>query len=371
MERYMYMRNILLRSDFFQNSNCQVPFTLGRRARALHRHDRLNLYGSLQNYKHTEAEYGKMTQQQPTIGLQSFPFRSCSSNSHFSTMFVPQSSPIHRDKLFTLQDFISGCKKLFVSTGAGISTESGIPDYRSKVVGLYARSGSRRGRPMQFMDFIKSEERRKRYWARNFVGWKRFSSFEPNLCHLALSQWEKAGKLHWLVTQNIDALHTKAGSRRLTELHGCSHRIICLSCGNITSRNELQERMKDVNPEFKIESQAIAPDGDVLLPDELVNGFQVPPCELCEGILKPHLIFFGDNVPKVVVNSVYDKIDESDAVLIAGSSLQVYSGYRFALHAYERKIPVAIINIGPTRADNLAKIKLDAKLGDVLPHIAL
>ncbi|XP_072034100.1 NAD-dependent protein lipoamidase sirtuin-4, mitochondrial-like [Amphiura filiformis] len=365
------MRNIWLRSDFVQKSysNFRVSFTLGRRA--FHRNDRHNVNdhgGSLQNHKHCQAECRKMTQQLPPASIQSFPFRSWSSNSHFSTMFVPQSSPIHRDKLFALQDFISRSKKLFILTGAGISTESGIPDYRSEGVGLYARSDSR---PIQYMEFINSEERRKRYWARNFVGWKQFSSFEPNLCHLTLSEWEKAGRLHWLVTQNVDALHTKAGSHRLTELHGCSHRIICLSCGNITSRNELQERMKDVNPEFKIESQAIAPDGDVLLPDELIDGFQVPPCELCDGILKPHLIFFGDNVPKVVVNSVYDKIDESDAVLIAGSSLQVYSGYRFARHAYERKIPVAIINIGPTRADELAKIKLDAKLGDVLPHIAL
>ena len=235
-------------------------------------------------------------------------------------MFVPESLPVHQDKLSSLQDFFSHSRKLFVLTGAGISTESGIPDYRSEGVGLYARSNSR---PIQYLDFVNSEERRRRYWARNFVGWVRFRAFEPNLCHMALSQWEKEGKLHWLVTQNVDALHTKAGSQRLTELHGCSHRIICLSCGSITTRDELQERMITVNPNFKIESHSIAPDGDVLLPDELVEGFQVPPCELCNGLLKPHLIFFGDNVPKYIVESVYDKIDESDAVLIAGSSLQV------------------------------------------------
>ena len=246
--------------------------------------------------------------------------RSCSSNVHFSTMFVPKNSPVHHDKLFELQDFISASKKLLVITGAGISTESGIPDYRSEGVGLYARSNSR---PIQYTDFLNSADRRKRYWARNFVGWPRFGSFQPNECHNALSQWEKAGKLHWLVTQNVDALHSKAGSERLTELHGCSHRIICLGCGSITTRNELQERMIEMNPEFQIESHAIAPDGDVLLPDDLVEGFQVPPCDICNGILKPHLIFFGDNVPRTIVHSVYDKLDESDALLVAGSSLQV------------------------------------------------
>ena len=281
------------------------------------------LHKTVPNYvslQHHSTSAGKRSSPPPPYTLQAS-FRFMSSSSHqFSTMFVPQSSPIHHDQVHQLQDFVSKSKKLFVMTGAGISTESGIPDYRSEGVGLYARSNSR---PIQYMEFVNSAERRQRYWARNFVGWRKFSSFEPNECHIALSQWEKEGNLHWLVTQNVDALHTKAGSQRLTELHGCSHRIICLSCGSITSRNELQERFIELNPDFNIESHAIAPDGDVLLPDELVEGFQVPPCEMCKGILKPHLIFFGDNVPKVIVESVYDKVDESDAVLIAGSSLQV------------------------------------------------
>ncbi|XP_022103732.1 NAD-dependent protein lipoamidase sirtuin-4, mitochondrial-like [Acanthaster planci] len=282
------------------------------------------------------------------------------------TSCVPESSPVDEAALEKLQDFVSASKRLFVLTGAGISTESGIPDYRSEGVGLYARSDSR---PIQYQDFLKSASKRRRYWARNFVGWPKFSSVLPNAAHWALAEWEWAGKVHWLVTQNVDALHTKAQSRRVIELHGCSAWIVCLSCGQKTTRDKLQKRMKEMNPQFSVESQVIAPDGDVVLSDEAVAGFTVPSCSSCHGILKPDLVFFGDNVPRDIRESAFARLLEADAVLVAGSSLEVYSGFRFALAAKEQKKPLGIVNIGPTRADQLAKLKIDGRLSSILPRI--
>ncbi|XP_033628206.1 NAD-dependent protein lipoamidase sirtuin-4, mitochondrial-like [Asterias rubens] len=283
-------------------------------------------------------------------------------------MFVPESQPVDQNVVEKLQDFVSASKKLFVLTGAGLSTESGIPDYRSEGVGMYARSKSR---PIQYSDFINFADRRKRYWARNFVGWPKFRSTRPNASHRTLAEWEKAGKVHWLVTQNVDALHSKAYSERVTELHGLSAHIVCLSCGGQTTRDELQERMIEMNPGFSIESEAIAPDGDVILSDEVVKGFNVPSCKDCRGVLKPKLVFFGDNVPRVTVEFVHSRLREADAFLVAGSSLEVYSGYRFALAAKEQKKPIAIVNIGPTRADKLATLKINARLGSILPYIQI
>ncbi|XP_041456855.1 NAD-dependent protein lipoamidase sirtuin-4, mitochondrial-like [Lytechinus variegatus] len=281
--------------------------------------------------------------------------------------FVPASRPVKESSIEQLQQFVDNSKRLFVLTGAGISTESGIPDYRSDEVGLYARSDRR---PIQYHDFVHSPLRRQRYWARNYVGWPQFSSFMPNQTHLALAEWEKVGKIHWLVTQNVDALHTKAGSQRVIELHGCSHRIICMSCKTLTSRNVLQERMMAANPDFHTEKQyAPAPDGDVILPDELVTRFHMPSCESCGGLLKPHLVFFGDNVDREIKESVFQKLEESDAVLVIGSSLEVYSGYRFIHSAWEQKKPVAVINIGKTRADKLGPLKIEGRLGDIIPRI--
>ncbi|XP_029423085.1 NAD-dependent protein lipoamidase sirtuin-4, mitochondrial isoform X2 [Nannospalax galili] len=233
---------------------------------------------------------------------------------HGSTgLFVPLSPPLDPEKIRELQCFITLSKKLLVMTGAGISTESGIPDYRSERVGLYARTDRR---PIQHCDFVRSAQVRQRYWARNFVGWPQFSSHQPNPAHWALSNWEKLGKLHWLVTQNVDALHTKAGSQRLTELHGCMHRVLCLNCGEQTPRGMLQKRFQVLNPSWSAEAQGVAPDGDVFLTEE-----------------------------------------------------QVYSGYRFILAAQEKKLPIAILNIGPTRSDDLACLKLNSRCGELLPLI--
>ncbi|KAK2858007.1 hypothetical protein Q7C36_005926 [Tachysurus vachellii] len=277
--------------------------------------------------------------------------------------FVPSSSSVDRSSLEQLQAFVSQASHLFVLTGAGLSTESGIPDYRSEGVGLYARTNRR---PMQHTEFMRSSKARQRYWARNYVGWPLFSSHLPNSAHHALRNWEEKGKVHWLVTQNVDALHSKAGHQRLTELHGCSHRVVCMGCGQLTARKELQKHFAALNPDWEASAGEVAPDGDVLLEDEQVLQFRVPSCQSCGGILKPAVTFFGDVVDRATVQFVHNRLAEADAVLVAGSSLQVYSGYRFLLAASERRLPVAIVNIGPTRADHLAELKLSARCGDVL-----
>ncbi|XP_069614404.1 NAD-dependent protein lipoamidase sirtuin-4, mitochondrial isoform X2 [Ranitomeya imitator] len=262
-------------------------------------------------------------------------------SSHLSVSeYVPTCPPTDPTAVQNLQDFILRSKRLFVMTGAGISTESGIPDYRSQGVGLYARTNRR---PIQHSEFVGSQAARKRYWARNFAAWPQFSSRQPNLAHRALVNWEKTGKLHWLVTQNVDALHTKAGQCRMTELHGCIHRVICLCCHTVIKRSELQEKLIALNPLWKEQAYGVAPDGDVFLTDEQVSYFHVPSCDKCGG--------------------------EADAMLIVGSSLEVYSGYRFAMKAKEKGIPVAILNIGDTRADHLASLKVNARCGAVLPRI--
>ncbi|XP_033115843.1 NAD-dependent protein lipoamidase sirtuin-4, mitochondrial-like isoform X2 [Anneissia japonica] len=283
--------------------------------------------------------------------------------------YVPASPPFSQENINQLQDFVDKSKKLFVLTGAGLSTESGIPDYRSEGVGLYARTNHR---PMQYNHFLQSAERRRQYWARNFVGWRKYKSFVPNLSHTALSSWEKMCKINWLATQNVDGLHLKAGSERVTELHGSLHRVKCLSCFNVISRNSLQKQLIKLNPNFVIKQETMAgPDGDVLLSLEDMKNFVVPECEECGGILKPNIVFFGDNVQKTTVAFLKDRVRDADGFLVVGSSLQVYSGYRFALEAAEWKKPIAIINIGPTRADHLATLKINAKLGDILPEVVV
>ncbi|XP_078104760.1 NAD-dependent protein lipoamidase sirtuin-4, mitochondrial [Sander vitreus] len=300
------------------------------------------------------------------LAMHTAPVRRASSVPAGMVSFVPACSTTDAHSLELLQDFVSRARRLFVISGAGLSTESGIPDYRSEGVGLYARTDSR---PMQYAEFVRSAKSRQRYWARNFLGWPQFSTHQPNSAHKALQRWEERGKLHWLVTQNVDALHSKAGQKRLTELHGCSHRVMCLGCGSISAREELQTRFIALNPDWRAQTGGVAPDGDVFIEDEQVLHFRVPSCEQCGGILKPEVTFFGDSVNKATVQFVHDRLGESDAVLVAGSSLQVYSGYRFLLAAHDRKISVAILNIGPTRADHLAELKVSGRCGEVLSVI--
>lgn len=295
-------------------------------------------------------------------------FTSLNENVEINDQFVPKVAPLKTSDVEAIQQFVSSSNQILVITGAGLSTESGIPDYRSEGVGLYSRSSFR---PVQHAEFVKFPERRKMYWARNFIGWPIFNSREPNLSHRILSQWEKAGKISWLVTQNVDSLHTKAGSKKVTELHGSSRSVVCLNCKQLIPRETLQDMMELENPFFDEEPAEIAPDGDVILTPDQVKRFNVPPCQSCGGVLKPQVVFFGDNVPRNIVDFVYKKVSESDALLVVGSSLQVFSAFRFVRVAFEEEKPIAIINIGPTRADKIVSLKVNAKLGDILPLIKI
>ncbi|XP_076761466.1 NAD-dependent protein deacylase Sirt4 [Xylocopa sonorina] len=288
--------------------------------------------------------------------------RPCSSN----FAFVPKCEPVKDSDLLKLKDFIDSHSSMCILTGAGISTESGIPDYRSEGVGLYAKSNRR---PVPYKDFCGSEAIRRRYWARNYVGWPRFSSVKPNITHEILKKLEDANKVRCTVTQNVDNLHAKAGSRRVIELHGTAFRVMCLNCNERICRYYLQDVFNRMNPNMTATSQMIRPDGDVDLSQEQVEGFKVPACENCGGVLKPDIIFFGDNVPRQVVESIKYNVERSDSLLVLGTTLTTYSGYRIALQASNAGKPIAILNIGKTRADDLADVKVEGRCGDVLARI--
>nr|XP_027209944.1 NAD-dependent protein deacylase Sirt4-like [Penaeus vannamei]XP_027209945.1 NAD-dependent protein deacylase Sirt4-like [Penaeus vannamei] len=282
--------------------------------------------------------------------------------------FVPKHHPCENWAVDQMQEFVDNHRKIFVLTGAGISTESGIPDYRSEGVGLYATSNKR---PVQFKTFMDSAKARQSYWARNYIGWPRFSTFQPNITHLTLAEWEKKGKIQCVVTQNVDRLHHKAGSTKVHELHGTAFNVICMSCSKMVDRHSFQSRLRILNPHMSSHSSEIRPDGDVELTEEEVNQFQVPPCKHCGGIMKPYIVFFGDNVPKDRVERVKQELSESDGLLVLGSSLFVYSGYRFILQAVDMGIPLCAVNIGTTRADKHLDFRISARCGEVLPQIVV
>ncbi|CAK1590435.1 unnamed protein product [Parnassius mnemosyne] len=280
--------------------------------------------------------------------------------------FVPSFKPPDEKDFKAIKDFITRHQNILILTGAGISTESGIPDYRSEEVGLYARSNHK---PVQYQEFIKYPRVRQRYWARNFVGWPKFSAVKPNATHYAVRQLEKAQKVTAIVTQNVDRLHHKAGSENVIELHGTGYIVKCLQCSYEVKRSELQKKMMDENPDMESTFTMIRPDGDVDLSEEQIKKFKVPLCPKCEGPLKPDIVFFGDNVPRHRVERVRGEVSGSDAVFVLGSSLTVYSSYRIILQAKEEKKEVAILNIGPTRADNIVDIKVSTKCSDILTDI--
>lgn len=292
-------------------------------------------------------------------------------------LFVPEHEPVNGEDVTTLQEFVQKSNKIFVLTGAGISTESGVPDYRSEKVGLYARSNHK---PTQFKEFLQSEPLRRRYWARNYVGFESFAAIKPNIAHSCLADWENQGLLSWIITQNVDRLHQKAGSKKVVELHGSGFVVKCLGvrsgkCDYEIDRAEFQKVLSEWNPELTKpeilnDLTTLRPDGDIDLSPELVKNFKTPPCPKCNGILKPDIIFFGDNVPADRVEFAYNQLDQSDSMLVVGSSLYVYSGYRFILGALEKQIPICILNIGPSRADNIDGITFIRKrAGEILPLI--
>jgi NAD-dependent SIR2 family protein deacetylase len=250
-----------------------------------------------------------------------------------------------------------------VLSGAGISTESGIPDYRGP-------EGKQRVTPMMYQEFVGSVANRQRYWARSFVGWRRFAAAAPNAGHYAVAKLQRAGLVDGIITQNVDGLHQRAGAHDVLELHGALDRVICLNCGNRSSRVELEERMRAANPDFVATPHEVRPDGDVVIDDDEVRRFQLVRCLVCgSDLLKPDVIFFGESVPKELVTRCFTEVERASALLVLGSSLQVMSGYRFVLRASELGIPVAIVTRGITRGDDQATIRIDAPLGETLVRL--
>jgi len=250
-----------------------------------------------------------------------------------------------------------------VLTGAGLSTESGIPDYRGP-------DGKRRVAPMTYGEFVASPANRQRYWARSFVGWRRFAGAGPNDGHRAVADLQRMGLVRAIITQNVDGLHQVAGAHDVLELHGNLALARCLDCGETTQRAELAGRLLEANPHFEVIAGEIRPDGDVVLSDEAVAGFHTPHCLVCQSdLVKPDVVFFGESVPKTLVEQCFSYVDASWGLVVLGSSLQVMSGYRFVRRAATAGIPVAIVTRGQSRGDDQASIRLDASLGVTLSRV--
>ncbi|MFC4010354.1 NAD-dependent protein deacetylase [Nonomuraea purpurea] len=250
-----------------------------------------------------------------------------------------------------------------VLSGAGLSTESGIPDYRGPT------GRARQAEPMTYQRFVASAQARQRYWARSHVGWRQIGLARPNAGHRAVAELERRGLLAGIVTQNVDGLHQAGGARRVVELHGGLDRVMCLTCRERTPRAELERRLHEANPGWQA-SGTINPDGDAVLTDAQVAGFRVVDCTGCGGLLKPDVVFFGENVPTPRVDECFGIVTRARALLVLGSSLMIKSGLRFVGRAAELGIPIAIVNQGPTGGDGAAALTLDAPLGATLTELA-
>lgn len=259
-----------------------------------------------------------------------------------------------------LSRFLDRHPRLFVLTGAGCSTDSGIPDYRDS-------SGEwKRRPPIRYQEFVGNERARKRYWARSLAGFRRMRLARPNDAHHALAMLERRGRIAQLVTQNVDGLHDAAGSENVIDLHGRIDTVRCLGCRRGSSREELQVELERRNPNFAALDAVEAPDGDADLEDVAFETFDVPACDACGGMLKPDVVFFGENVPPERVQRAMAPIASSDAMLVIGSSLMIYSGYRFVTAAADAGKPIAAINIGRTRADYLLVLKVEDRCANAL-----
>ena len=257
--------------------------------------------------------------------------------------------------LDALADFVERHRRLFVLTGAGCSTDSGIPDYRD-------RNGDwKRRQPIRYQEFVAHASIRRRYWARSLIGWPAFARARPNATHIALAQLEAAGFVQQLVTQNVDGLHQRAGSRQVIDLHGRLDAVVCLNCGAQEDRAALQDVLERDNPAFTTLVATLAPDGDADLEHIDFSHFQVPECAQCGGILKPAVVFFGESVPKPCVEQASQRLAEANALLVVGSSLMVLSGYRFCQQAVAREQPIAALNLGRTRADEVFTLKVEQR----------
>jgi NAD-dependent SIR2 family protein deacetylase len=264
----------------------------------------------------------------------------------------------------TLREFIERHPRLFVLTGAGCSTDSGIPDYRD-TNGEWKRVA----RPVTFQAFMVDPHTRRRYWARSLIGWRRFGHAHPNDAHRALAQLEQQGRTELLVTQNVDGLHQSAGSTDVIDLHGRLDQVRCMSCERLTARGELQQRLLDLNPGWSDLHAREAPDGDADLEGLDFSSFAVPDCADCGGLLKPDVVFFGESVPRQRVEAAMKALDDADGMLVIGSSLMVYSGYRFAQVAAKADKPIAAVNLGRTRADELLALKVNEPCAQALAFL--
>ncbi len=262
-----------------------------------------------------------------------------------------------------LQHFIEAYPRLFVLTGAGCSTDSGIPDYRDRD-GQWKRSP-----PMNYSVFMNDAAARQRYWARSMIGWRRFGSAQPNATHHALVELQQRGGVELLVTQNVDRLHQRAGSERVIDLHGRLDQVRCMACEHRLPRDDFQQLLLHSNPAWAVLQASDAPDGDADLDGHDFGQFDVPPCPCCGGIMKPDVVFFGEGVPRERVDASTRAWQAADALLVVGSSLMVYSGYRFVDAAARSGKPVAAVNLGRTRADALLTLKVDAPCHEALAFL--
>jgi NAD-dependent SIR2 family protein deacetylase len=268
------------------------------------------------------------------------------------------------DRAAELAHFLARHPQTLVLTGAGLSTASGIPDYRD-------REGVRRGRqPIQGPEFRRSQAVQRRYWARSMIGWPVLARARPNAGHEALAMLEGARHLGALLTQNVDGLHQRAGSHAVLELHGNIHSVVCLDCGGRVPRAFVQHQLNELNPQVADAAAQPLPDGDAQVEPAFLDDFRLPTCSHCGGALMPDVVFFGDNVPTARTACALAQMEAADALLVVGSSLMVYSGFRFCRMAHEAGKPIAAVNLGRTRADHMIALKIEQSAEQLLPQVA-
>ncbi|HEY0198277.1 MAG TPA: NAD-dependent protein deacetylase [Rhodanobacter sp.] len=276
---------------------------------------------------------------------------------------VPDPETVPSAESAALSGFVAAHQRLFVITGAGCSTDSGIPDYRD------TNGDWKRVQPVTYQAFVGNPLTRQRYWARSLIGWRSFGQARPNAAHRALVRLEQSGKLALLLTQNVDGLHEAAGSRHVIDLHGRLDQVRCLACELRLPRDDFQAQLASLNPGWAELHAADAPDGDADLEAGDFSQFKVPACPRCGGMLKPDVVFFGENVPRARVTAAMQALEEADAVLVVGSSLMVFSGYRFVHAAAQAGKPIAAVNMGRTRADALLSLKIEQPCAQALAFL--